>query len=77
MLRLILIVAGTLAVLSCLDKSDLQILAEVKDGTRTLSCWIGDGIKDIDPAKVTGYFEGTWTFTNGQARACRTKEVNK
>ena len=51
---------------------DSSRLAEVKSGTLTLECHIGDGNKVINPDLVTDYSDGRWFFSNGSATQCFT-----
>ena len=51
---------------------DAARLANVKSGTLTLECHIGDSMKVIDPAKVVNFTDGRWYFTNGSATQCLT-----
>lgn len=37
----------------------------VKSGEYVLRCYLPKGLTDIDPALITGYYEGSWQFTNG------------
>lgn len=54
------------------NSEDSSRLAEVKSGTLTLECHIGQDSRVIDPGLVTDFSEGRWFFTNGSAVNCST-----
>ena len=69
---------GLIVFLLLLAAEDSSRAAKVKMGKSQLVCKIGGrGEVEIDPAKVTGFSEGRWYFTNGSATQCYTydKEV--
>lgn len=71
------IIASSLLILAVVGlylthSEDSARLAEVKAGDSILVCHIGDDYVEIDPALVTEYSDGRWTFTNGYATQCFT-----
>ena len=69
---------GLIVFLLLTAAEDSTRVAKVQMGKSVLVCEIrGRGEVEIDPAKVTGFSEGRWYFTNGSATQCFTydKEV--
>ena len=64
---------GLVVFLLLAGAEDASRAAKVQLGKSQLVCEIGGrGEVEIDPAKVTGFSEGRWYFTNGSATACYT-----
>ena len=54
------------------NSEDSSRLADVRSGSITLVCHIGDGYQVIDPDLITEYSDGRWSFSNGSATQCST-----
>ena len=54
------------------DVKRLSPLEQVQAGEIILRCRLAKGTTDIPADKVTGYAQGVWKFTNGQAISCIT-----
>lgn len=54
------------------DEKRLTPLEQVQAGEIILRCRLAKGTMDIPADKVTGYNQGVWQFTNGQAISCIT-----
>ena len=66
---------GLVVFLLLAGAEDASRAAKVQLGKSVLVCDIsGRGEVEIDPAKVTGFSEGRWYFTNGSATQCYTYE---
>ena len=71
------IIASSLLILAVVGlylthSEDSSRLGEVKSGSITLVCHIGDDHIEIDPNLVTDYEDGRWFFSNGSATQCFT-----
>ncbi len=68
---LLIIILASLAGIKA--SQNYQRLLKVQNGELTLLCATGNdwGRIKVEPQKVTGYFFGTWEFTNGSANNCR------
>lgn len=47
----------------------------IKSGDKTLTCFIGDQYKVIDPTKIETKVGDTYVFTNGYASNCKILDV--
>ena len=70
--RLVLIALGVVVSVSAGTISyalDADLRAAQR-GESTLVCTMKDGARVIAPARIVGRIDGTWIFSNGQARNC-------
>ena len=51
-------------------QTEATTLELVQAGKLILRCDLPQGTVDVDPAKITGYYEGQWQFSNGWSSSC-------
>lgn len=72
------LVAATIAAIawaaSCNDRKTLELATS---GKAALYCFMSDGYRQIDAAKITDFSDGRWYFVNGSATRCKLTGVNK
>ena len=66
----VFIVAWLISQLLIDRKAEKSTYEQVKAGSLILRCDLPQGTIDVDPAKITGYYEGQWQFGNGWSSSC-------
>lgn len=68
-LAVIALVSYAVTYLVLVEQAEQSTYEQVKAGKLILRCDLPKGTTDVDPAQVTGYYEGQWQFDNGWSSA--------